>query len=165
MIDAVQHAVAAAAPATISLWTWTVAEYEVQCLESLQHNSGVVAGRLIIDEGARKKNAQIIANWKTSFGPESVRYVRNHAKIATVEGNGLRICLRGSMNLNHNPRFEQLDVTEGGQDFDLVRQIEDELPILRDDASGKDAYAATKLSKAFDSETIQAFAGLKVWAK
>ncbi len=34
------------------------------------------------------------------------------------------------MNLNWNPRFEQLDITEGGGDFDLVERIRSELPVL-----------------------------------
>jgi hypothetical protein len=38
------------------------------------------------------------------------------------------LLLRGGMNLN--PRFEQLDITEGGEHFDLVERIEAELPFL-----------------------------------
>lgn len=166
MIDAVLHVLEQVGPARLSLWTWTIAEYEIQAFNGLQSDGRVTGGRLIIDGGARQKNRPLLQQWQARFGADSVRYVLNHAKIATVEGeNGLRVLLRGSMNLNHNPRFEQLDVTEGGPDFDLVRQIEDELPILEDDASGSEVFKASKVSQAFEAGQLAMFAGLKRWAK
>lgn len=165
MIDAVLACLEQTGPAAVSLWTWTVADYEVQCLEAMQRDGRIQSGTLIIDHGARKKNAAIIANWKRSYGPNSVRYVINHAKIATIETPRYRLLLRGSMNLNMNPRFEQLDITEGGPDFDLVREIENELPILPDDCSGNDVYKASRVGEAFDPETLELFQGIKVWAK
>lgn len=165
MIDVVLACLEQTGPAAVSLWTWTVADYEVQCLEAMQRDGRIESGTLIIDHGARKKNAAIIANWKRSYGPSSVRYVINHAKIATIETRRFRLLLRGSMNLNMNPRFEQLDITEGGPDFDLVREIENELPILPDDCGGNDVYKASRVGEAFDPETLELFQGIKVWAK
>jgi hypothetical protein len=69
------------------------------------------------------------------------------------------------MNLNFNPRFEQFDLTEGGPDFDLVRSIEDELPILPDAVTGEQAYLASKVHSAFSQETLNLFGKVKTWAK
>ena len=165
MLDAILHVLDCVGPATVSLWTWTVADYEIERFNELRRDGRLTAGRLIIDHGARNKNAGLIADWQQGFGGDSVRYVLNHAKIATVEGGGFRCLLRGSMNLNFNPRFEQFDLTEGGEDFDLVRQIEDELPILADDASGRAVYAASRVAEAFEPETLALFSGVKVWNK
>lgn len=165
MIDAVLACLEQTGPAAVSLWTWTVAEYEVECLEALQNSGRITGGRLVIDYGARNKNAGIIANWKRSYGPDSVRYVVNHAKIATIQTDRFRLLLRGSMNLNMNPRFEQFDLTEGGPDFDLVKEVEDELPILPDDCSGESVYKASKVADAFNTEQLSLFTGVKVWAK
>lgn len=165
MIDAVLACLEQTGPAAVSLWTWTVAEYEVECLEAMQHSGKITSGRLVIDYGARNKNAGIIANWKRSYGRDSVRYVINHAKIATIQNEQWKLLLRGSMNLNMNPRFEQFDLTEGGPDFDLVREIEDELPILADDCAGEDVYKASRVGEAFAPEQLALFKGIKVWAK
>jgi hypothetical protein len=166
MIDAVLHVLSEVGPSKLSLWTWTVAEYEVQVLNMLRDDKRVTDGRLVIDHGARNKNAAIIADWQLAYGPESVRYVINHAKIARIESkSGLRFLLRGSMNLNFNPRFENFDITEGGPDYDLVEEIEDELPILKPECSGAEVYACSKLDKAFAPETLALFGGIKVWAK
>ena len=120
----------------------------------------------MIDAGARVRNAGIIAEWKSSFGEGSVRYITNHAKIARIESaSGLKLLLRGSMNLNFNPRFEQFDITEGGADFDLVEEIEDELPVLGDRCTGQEVWAASRVSDAFEPEQLAFFGGMKVWAK
>jgi hypothetical protein len=166
MIDAILYALDQVGASHISLWTWTVAEYEVQTLTRLRKDARVIGGRLLIDQGARVKNAGLIREWQASFGADSVRYVMNHAKLARVESaSGLRLLLRGSMNLNFNPRFEQFDISEGGPGYDLVRRIEDEMPILADDCSGKEAWKASKVSAAFDQETLRMFSGVRVWAK
>lgn len=165
MLDAVLHVLDCTGPASLSLWTWTIAEYEIDRFRGLLADGRIRSGRLIIDGAARKKNAGLIGNWKAAFGPSSVRYVVNHAKIATVETADFRVLLRGSMNLNFNPRFEQLDVTEGGPDFDLVRQVEDELPILSDNASGTEVFAAARVAEAFEPEQLAIFQGIKPWSK
>lgn len=166
MIDAVLHVLDQVGPSKLSLWTWTVAEYEVQVLTRLREDRRVTGGRLVIDAGARTKNAGIIAEWKSSFGEGSVRYVTNHAKIARIESaSGLKFLLRGSMNLNFNPRFEQFDISEGGPEFDLVEDIEDELPLLSDNCTGKQVWAASRVGEAFQPEQLALFSGMKVWAK
>ena len=166
MIDAVLHCLDQVGPARLSIWTWTVAEYEVQVLTRLREDRRLTDGTLVIDAGARNKNREIIREWKGTFGAESVRYVQNHAKIATIEtAGGVRLLLRGSANLNANPRFENFDISEGGPEFDLVQAIEAELPILADDCDGAQVYAATKLSTAFSADELAVFKGVRVWAK
>lgn len=165
MIDAVLACLDQSGNADISLWTWTVAEYEIECLERLRQDNRVKSGTLIIDHGARNKNAELIRQWKSTFGPNSVRYVVNHSKIATVQSEKFKLLLRGSMNLNYNPRFEQFDLTEGGKDFDLVKNIEAELPILGDDCKGEDVYKGSKVAAAFEPQQLALFGGTKVWAK
>ena len=165
MIDAALHCLDQVGPARLTLWTWTVAEYEIECLERLRLDHRIIDALMVIDHGARNKNAGLIRQWKCSFGEQSVLYVVNHAKIVTIQTDEYKLLLRGSMNLNFNPRFEQFDLTEGGADFDLVQELESELPVLMDSASGKDVYKASRVSESFSSETLDLFRGVKVWAK
>ena len=165
MIDAALACLDQSGPADISIWTWTIAKYEIECMERLRLDNRVKSATLIIDGGARNKNAGLIRQWKSTFGESSVRYVVNHSKIVTIKSDKFKLLLRGSMNLNFNPRFEQFDLTEGGEDYDLVKQIESELPILGDKANGAEIFKASKVAEAFDQEQLDMFAGLKVWAK
>lgn len=89
IIDAILHVLDQVGPAAISLWTWTVAEYEVQVLTRLMQDKRLTGATLIIDQGTRTKNArvsskehknsEIIGEWKRYFGADSVRYTLNHS--------------------------------------------------------------------------------------
>ena len=80
MIDAILAILDQTGPAALSIWSWTIADYEVQCLKRLQNDARVTSGTMIIDHGARRKNAAIIADWKATFGQSSVRYVLKAAE-------------------------------------------------------------------------------------
>lgn len=165
MIDAVMHVLDQVGPANLSIWTWAIAEYELQQFQRMAEDGRVLSGTLVIDNSARNRNMPIILDWQRRFGAKSVRYVHNHAKIATIQTDKFNVLLRGSMNLNFNPRFEQLDVTEGGPDFDLIKEIESEMPWLPNNCSHMDVRKASKTDAAFAPETLDMFAEVKTWAK
>ena len=161
MIDAVLHVLDQVGPARVTLWTWTIADYEIDVFRRLLGDGRITGGLLVIDHGARTKNHALIAEWIGAFGVGSVRYVVNHAKIATVETDGMRVLLRGSMNLNANSRFEQLDITEGGPEFGLVARLEAELsPDVR---TGADAYRSSKCGPTAGVTLALPFTDLKTW--
>jgi len=101
----------------------------------------------------------MINGWRDRFGEGKVKICKCHAKIARVWTQDRWLLLRGSMNLNFNPRFENFDLTEGGEDFDLVERIERELPTLPRRYSNFDAEQATGVSKAFEQSTLEMFRG------
>jgi hypothetical protein len=165
MIDAILHCINELGNAHISLWTWTIADYEIEVVCGLMAREEITGATLVIDQSADRRNGAIIEQWRQRFGEKTVKICKNHAKIARVWTENRRLLLRGSMNLNFNPRFEQLDVTEGGADFDMVERIENELPVLPRKYSNADTESATKVNKAFELGTLKMFAGLKTWAK
>ena len=165
MIDAVLHCLNQLGSARITIWTWCIAEYEVMCFDRLRMDSRITSALLVIDSSAQKRNAPLLNQWRHSHGVESVRYVVNHAKIATLQNEHFRLLLRGSMNLNYNPRFEQFDISEGCAGFNLIQRIENELPILPPQHSYKDLRTASKLDMAFTNEQLLPFSGVRTWAK
>lgn len=165
MLDVITVLIAHVGVCDVSVWTWAIADYEVECFEAFLQNGKIMTATLIVDRSAERKNAAIIQRWRDRFGVDSVRVCKNHAKIATVTGGDYRLLARGSMNLNFNPRFEQLDVTEGGSDYDLVKSVEAELPVLSGLATNAEALAASRLGRAFEASTLDMFSGVKVWAK
>lgn len=165
MLDMILHCIDQIGMADISIWTWTIADYEVEAMNGLIARQQIRGARLVIDASADRRNSAMIDHWRSRFGPDSVKICKNHAKIARVHNAQYRLLLRGSMNLNFNPRFEQLDITEGGADFDLVTRIEDELPLLPRKYSNRDAESATGVNRAFEQSTLQMFSGIKTWAK
>lgn len=165
MIDLILACLDQTGPAAVSVWTWCIADYEVKCFERLMMDRRITSGLLVVDSGARAKNGEQLKRWMARFGAGSVKWVVNHAKLATVEGAGLKLLLRGSMNLNFNPRFEQFDLDEGHPGFNLVRKIEGELPALAYGHSWWEAKAVTGVVDAFTEEELLPFGGTKVWSK
>jgi hypothetical protein len=165
MIDAILYCLGELGPAEVSVWTWTIADYEIEAMGGLMARSEITAATLVIDQSADRRNAPTIDKWRDRFGAESVRICKNHAKIARVWNRDLRLLLRGSMNLNFNPRFEQFDLTANGEDFELVRRLEQELPVLPRSYSNAEVEAATKVSQAFERQQLEMFRGVKVWGK
>src|SRR6188768_1607693 len=84
MLDMVLHVLEELGPASVSVWTWAIADYEVEAMEGLMARDAITAGRLIVDRSAEQRSAPTIARWRARFGVESVRVCKNHAKIARV---------------------------------------------------------------------------------
>lgn len=170
MLDAIVAVLDQVGPAHVSVWTWRVSVFDVEVLARRRDEGDVLSCRLIVDGGgarmlggdADRPGADAVAEWIRRHGAGSVRYIRNHAKIARVWNDSWRLLLRGSMNLNENTRFEQFDLTEGGADFDVVTRVEDALPVFeRDDfagmaaATGLDSIQVPGEFKAFDAGALR----------
>jgi len=165
MIDAILHVIDQVGKSELSVWTWTAGNNDLFSLTALKGTQKLTHARLIIDFKATTTNAPTLKLWTRTFGPDSIRYVINHAKISTIASEtGLRVVIRGSMNLNCNPRFEQLDITEGGPEYELINKIENSLPVLPADCSQSDARNASQLSD-FGKNNLAMFQGVRAWTK
>jgi hypothetical protein len=163
MIDIINYLVVELGQAGVSIWTWVVADYEVEVMTALIDSRKLREGILIVDYSAGKRNPDIIESWRSKFGPMSVKVCKNHAKIARVWNDDFHFLAWGSMNLNFNPRFEQLDLTEGGADYDLVVRLESELQVLPRLHSSEEASANSKVNLAFEQKTLGIFDKVKTW--
>lgn len=163
MIDVIRFFVDRLAPAEVSVWTWAIASYEVEAFEYFYQTSKITAATLIVDRSAEDRNAVLIDRWRDRFGVDRVKVCKTHAKIATIAGAGFRVLARGSMNLNENPRFEQFDISEGGKPFELVKQIEHEIPVMPPRCANHEADQASGLSAAWSDSQLTTFDGIRPW--
>jgi hypothetical protein len=63
LIDAIFHVLHEAGPAAISVWTWTIADYEVEAMAGLMACQGITAGRPVID-GSADRRKSLLSNTK-----------------------------------------------------------------------------------------------------
>ena len=127
MIDLVAAVLDQTGPAEVGLWTWCIADYEVETMTALLVDQRVTGFRLVMDYAGVRRDNDLIADMQEHFGSDCVRVTMNHAKIVTVSNAEWRVAIRGSMNLNMNTRFEQFDVSEGDAAFDVITGIMDEM--------------------------------------
>lgn len=145
LVDLLAHILAQlGGGASVSVWSFVVGDFEARCMAHFA-SVGLIQpnARLIFDRSSEQRSPALADSWRSIFGPDSVRVVLNHSKMLSISGGGLKILVRGSMNLNENPRFEQFDITEGGPEFDLVQGIEAGLAILPAMATNAEATDAT----------------------
>jgi hypothetical protein len=121
--------------ARLSVWAWGWADSEGQTAEAFRQfcaSSRIETGLLLTDGPKDEADPKFIAAtavWRERFGPSSVKNVNLHAKIITLEVDGMRFLIRGSMNLLKTPRFENLDISEGCAGFETVRAAEESFPL------------------------------------
>jgi hypothetical protein len=61
MLDMVRHVLNETGPANVSVWTWAVADYDVQAISGLIGLPGVLSGRLVVDRSAEQRSAGTVA--------------------------------------------------------------------------------------------------------
>ena len=164
MIDVILTILDQVGPSRLSVWVWSIADWEIQTIERLIADGRVLSADLLIDYASITKKGATIKGWTDRFGLGSVKFIVNHAKIVRIwNDDGWKICIRGSCNLNYNPRFEQIDIDDNSPAFDLVEKIESEIPRC-DGTSGKACYAASGLGKAYEGEAKgKLFGRLALW--
>src|SRR5437773_888970 len=90
MIDMIHHCLKEIGVAQISVWTWTIADYEIEAMESLLLRKEIISGALVIDASADRRNQVMINRWRDRFGEDKVKVCKNHAKIARVWNDTFR---------------------------------------------------------------------------
>lgn len=114
MVDLVIACLRRTGPADVALWTWVVADYELAACDAMMRHGDIRRLRLVVDRGCVTHRPGFLAEVIGRFG-----------------GDWL---LRGSANLNNNPRFEQIDISEGAECCawleDLMGEMWRELPAV-----------------------------------
>lgn len=128
MIDIASALLARVGVADVSVWTWCIAEYEVEAVSAFLDAGSIRSYRMVMDWAGANRDMPLIGEMQERYGDDCIRVTMTHAKIVTIAtDDGWRIVVRGSMNLNNNPRFEQFDVSDDVATYDMVRGIEAEL--------------------------------------
>jgi hypothetical protein len=164
MIDLILACLAQCGPSRLTLWTWAIAQHDVNCVERLMMEGKIKSALLVIHTAIKGRDRDLMLRWQAKWGKESIRWVINHAKLATIESEEFKLLLRGSLNLNFNPRFENFDLDEGHPGFELVREIEASLPVLEFEHEEAEVRRATGIDAAFAAAKLRPFGDFKTWS-
>ena len=188
MVDVIRHCLAQMGPSRVTLWTWCIADYEFQTFEWLLEAGAITSACLVIDRsgqeqmvgktrsdesrggvvGKLESHSQLMRRWKAKFGDDSIKVCHCHAKLATVSNDEFKLVIHGSMNLNHNPRWEQFSIYEGGGPFEMVRRCEEEMVAVKNNYTRRELDVASGFGRVFTPSELRTFRPsreLKVWKK
>lgn len=124
MIDLAAALLDRTGPADVAIWTWCIAEYEVQAVTAVIGEGRIRRFRMVMDWAGAQRDMPLVADLQQRFGADCIRVTKTHAKVVqTSTDDGWRITARGSMNLNANPRFEQFNVCDDPDVFGVVDAV------------------------------------------
>ena len=128
MIDLTDAVLGITGPADVAIWTWCIAEYEVEAITKFLTDKRVESLRMVMDWTGAQRDMPVVEELQQRFGMDCIRVTKTHAKIVTIATEcGWRVTIRGSMNLNANPRFEQFDVSDDEKIYNVVDEMMTEL--------------------------------------
>jgi hypothetical protein len=103
--------------------TWTIADADLTRLHALLTADKIRRFRLLVDLSFQRRQPALIAHLRQSFGEDSIRVTRNHAKFLLFRSGDYRVVVRTSMNLNLNPRLEDVEVKDDRELYDFLDDI------------------------------------------
>lgn len=108
--------------ADVAMATWTAADADLQRASVLVERLDILRMRILVDRSFVTRQPEYCATMRELFGDDCIRTCRLHAKFLTIQNETWNLAVRTSMNLNENPRLENLEISD---DLALCRFLND----------------------------------------
>jgi hypothetical protein len=112
LIDALDVILTQTGPADVVLSSWTAADAHLQHATHLMEALSIQRFRMIVDRSFRTRQPAYFRRMRDLFGVDCIREITSHAKFMTITNDRWNVVVRTSMNLNENPRFENIEITD-----------------------------------------------------
>lgn len=149
LIDALIAILDQTGPAHVMISTWTAAHAHLDRSAELMEAASILSLRMIVDRSFQTRQPKYHARMLELFGAESVRAINTHAKFMTIRNDKWDIVVRTSMNLNENPRLENIEISENNDFADFFDRIADD--IFTEVAEGEKLNSFPELASVPDS--------------
>lgn len=127
LIDALCVILDQIGPSDVSISTWTAADAHLERSAALMESAQIRSFHMIIDRSFEARQPKYCHHMRKLFGPECIRAIRTHAKFMLIRSDTHDIVVRTSMNLNENPRLENIEISEGADFADFFQQVIDDV--------------------------------------
>ena len=127
LIDALMAIIDQTGPAHVTISTWTAAHAHLDMSAELMASADILSLRMIVDRSFKTRQPKYFKRMIDLFGADCIREIRTHAKFVTIRNDEWNIVCRTSMNLNENPRLENIVVSDGLEFADFFEQIADDI--------------------------------------
>jgi hypothetical protein len=127
LIDAMLAILDQTGPAHIIVSTWTAAHADLTRSAELLETAEILSFKMIVDRSFQSRQPDYYNHMLMLFGIDSIRAIRTHAKFITIRNDKWNIVVRTSMNLNQNPRLENMEVSENKEFAEFFGQITEDI--------------------------------------
>src|SRR4051812_6821730 len=84
MIDLVAAVLDRVGAADVAVWTWCIAEYEVEAVSAFIADGRIRQFRMLMDWAGAQRDMPLVGDLQDRFGLDCIRVTKNHAKIVLV---------------------------------------------------------------------------------
>lgn len=112
LIDALVYLSAEIGPCDLSVSTWTAGAEDLGQMAELLAAGSFRSVRWLVDRSFVTRQPAYCRRLRELFGDDVIRTTRSHAKFVTLRNERFDLAVRTSMNLNHNPRLENIEVSD-----------------------------------------------------
>jgi len=127
LIDALVAILGKTGPAHVVISTWTAADAHLERSKALMESAQVLSFRMIVDRSFETRQPGYAYHMRELFGKSCIRAIRTHAKFLIIRNDKWDIVVRTSMNLNENPRLENIEISENKEFAEFFQTIADEI--------------------------------------
>lgn len=127
LIDALCAIIDQTGPADVTLATWTAADADLTRAEAMLAAAKVKSMRYIVDRSFETRMPHYCAAMRRLFGDDCIRTTRSHAKWCVIRNESWTLAIRTSMNMNHNPRLENIEISDDPELAGFMEQVADDL--------------------------------------
>lgn len=114
-------------PASVDLATWTAADADLTKVGNLMEAMSITKLRMVLDRSFYNRQPGYCYRMRDIFGDDCLRFVRSHAKFMVIRNDDYHIVVRTSMNLNNNPRLENIEISESKGFADFFGSVVDSI--------------------------------------
>lgn len=150
LIQLITEALKITGPGELTLSTWTAANADVSEVLAFCEAGLVTRARWIVDLTFTKRSPQLAQRIRHIFGDDAIRVAKNHSKYALIGNDAWKVCIHTSMNLNHNPRFENFEIAHDPELYAFHERIADE--IWRKQSRAVDGMRPYEIEKHFNAD-------------
>lgn len=127
LIDALIAILDQTGPADVVISTWTAADAHLERSRHLLESAAIRSLRWIVDRSFESRQPEYCYHMRALFGGDCIRAIRTHAKYMLVRNEEWNIVVRTSMNMNENPRLEDLEITDNREFAEFLQRISDDI--------------------------------------
>ena len=127
LFEAVEAVLEKTGPADVAISTWTAASADLKKAEQFLRDSRIKRLRFIVDCSFINRQPGYTKVLCDLFGDDAIRTTRTHAKFVTIKNEDWNVVIRTSMNLNENPRLENIEITDDMEFCAFFNQVVDEI--------------------------------------
>ena len=153
LVDVLRHLSDQIGRCRLSLSTWTVARADLDELQELTNEARFSSIRVLIDFSFQRRQPGLIATIRRRFGNEAVVVTRNHCKFLLMATDRFHLVCRTSMNLNFNPRLEDVEIKDDPELYQFLDEILNDI-FERHEKTKQSTQSTAQLAADFERLTI-----------